>query len=140
MNHDRLIEEARGIIEGDKMCPGCEDDDKEHLKSCPHHENNMGDGGDDDEMDESTSEDGAHLSEAEEVPLSTIAPGLIKWAKKFGTPTTAFEGVHGQIIMLKPKGMGSGRLSRKLLQDLLAQDSLRWVEAGDKRWSIGVEA
>lgn len=36
-DHDKLIEEARGIIEGGKMCPGCEDDDKEHMKSCPHY-------------------------------------------------------------------------------------------------------
>lgn len=82
------------------------------------------------EGDEPMPKAGAHEKEAaEEISLSDLPRKHLTFAKQFGGPTEAWEGIHGIIVRVKIAQSGmSPRWSKDKLKKMVSNPSFRWVE------------
>jgi hypothetical protein len=93
---------------------------------------------------ESLLQQGQNLTEADSIDPSELPPKVLKAAEglgKYGFKiTTAFEGVHGNVVSLKASGGIKGlamRLSAEELKAITAVPGFRWLEADGGEITIG---
>jgi len=80
------------------------------------------------------------LSEAEEIDISTLPSECLKLAKsiKHAKLTTAFDGIHGRIMVFDVSHpFGGFRLTKPELTVLTRSKVFRWLEVSDDQLSIG---
>jgi len=77
------------------------------------------------------------MTAASEIDLSEVPEEKMALVKRMGLkPETAWEGLHGYIVIAK--GSGITRLDKSDLKKLVSESEFRWISPSGKGFSIGL--